>query len=63
MTNAIAGAVLLGNAITLAADWLTGVGVPNTAGIVGAIIGGITAGSLTIRKLTKSDPDFDRDLN
>ena len=59
MTSAAIGAVLLGNVVTLAADWFMQVGTPNTAGIMGAIIGGFSAGLLATRHLTQQD----RDLN
>ena len=63
MINSIVGALVLGNVVTIAADRFTGAGIPNTAGILGAIIGGIACGGLTIQKLTKSGHDGDRDLS
>ncbi len=63
MVSAVFGAVLLGNVVTLLADWLMQVGTPNAAGIVGAVIGGISAGGVAIRQLAQDDSDREGDPN
>ena len=63
MASAVFGAVLLGNVVTLIADWVMQIGTPNMAGVVAAVIGGISAGFAAIRHLTQDNSDREGDQN
>lgn len=63
MSGAVFGAVLLGNIVTIAADWFMHTGTPNAPGVVGAIVGGISAGAFTIRHMTQQNLDRECDSN